>query len=247
MLHLTCPRCLFGTTTSTAEPDPLLPHTSKRNRIRMQLHVVPQPANFITKAISGFSIPMNVVIFQLIKIFLSQGVAYHRVSQTSETPFPKNPSFPCPRCCTVQYCISAQICVGLLHACMHTCITHIPYPRTATAHPPIPERTQSRQRCTVTACCLHDLTLHLYQPSPSIHYLSINAQPQPQHTQIPFFPDPSFIQYSLTLAATGCPMACIPCDWAALDAERRLPPFCRVRQGQGSSARRKEREWADNN
>ncbi|KAH8775019.1 hypothetical protein F5882DRAFT_164704 [Hyaloscypha sp. PMI_1271] len=242
MLHLTCPRCLFGTTTSTAEPDPLLPHTSKRNRIRMQLHVVPQPANFITRAISGFSIPMNVVIFQLIKIFLSQGVAYHRVSQTSETPLSKNPSFPCPRCCTVQYSISAQICVGLLHACMHTCITHIHTPVPPPRIPRFPSELNRGNVAPSPPCCLHYLTVHLYQPLPSIHYLSINAQPQPQLTQIPFFPDPSFIQYSLTLAATGCPMACIPCDWAALDAERRLPPFCRVRQGQGSSARRKEWE-----
>jgi hypothetical protein len=136
-----------------ARPPPSHPNGTE---LGCSFTLVPQPANFITKAISGFSIPMNVVIFQLIKIFLSQGVAYHRVSQTSETPLSKKSFLPLPPLLysTVQYSISAQICVGLLHACMHTCITHIPYPRTATAHPPIPERTQSRQRCTVTAMLL---------------------------------------------------------------------------------------------
>jgi hypothetical protein len=152
----------------------------------MRLHAVPQPANFITKAISGFSIPMNVVIFQLIKIFLSQGVAITGYRKRPKPPFQK--ILPSPAPVVVQYSTVSQLksCVGLLHACMHNA-----YPI-----PPYRHRASPDSRENSIAATLHRhrhaayMTLqciYINQPLPSIHYLSINAQPQPQRTQIPSF------------------------------------------------------------
>jgi hypothetical protein len=198
----------------------------------MQLHDIPQLAIFTTKAISGFSIPIR-CIFQLIKISLS---GYHRVSQTSEPPFPKNPSFPYPRCCTVQY-LSSNL--RRLIACMHTCVhnasnTPVPPPRIPDSRENSIAATLHRHRHT----CLPSIALQYIvfisaTTFTIIHYLSIIMHiAQPQHIQIPhFFP----IQYSLALAATGCPMACIHYPATRCrkgkEREKRVPPFCRVRQG----------------
>ena len=144
----------------------LLPHTSKRRRIRMQLHDIPQPTIFITKANSAFSIPIR-CIFQLIKIILS---GHHQVSQTSSPPPRKNPSFPYPRCCTVQYISQLKSASAYCHACMHTCITRIPSP----TPPRIPDSRAELNRGNVapsppylltihylTVHCIH-ISLHLY-------------------------------------------------------------------------------------
>jgi hypothetical protein len=200
MLLLTCPRCLFGTTTSTAEPN-LLPHTSKRNRIRMQLHVGTPAGKFHYKSDFRVLYSHERCYFSADQNLLIAGGGHHRVSQTSETPFPK--ILPSPAPVVVQYSTVSQLksCVGLLHACMHNA-----YPI-----PPYRHRASPDSRENSIAATLHRhrhaayMTLqciYINQPLPSIHYLSINnAQPQPQRTQIPSFPDPSF--YSI-FAYTSC-------------------------------------------
>jgi hypothetical protein len=184
-----------------------------------------------------FRVLCSIDVSQLIKILLSQGpspgIAHIR------TPFQKS-FLPLPRCISAH--ISQAYC---MHAHMHNAY---PYP---VPPPRIPDSrgTQSatlhRPSVVQSPRCLSYLTLsyfalHLCQPFAHSFFV---AQPQPPRhsTQSTFF-DPSFnIRLLLALVETSCngmPDGLHTLRLAALDAERRLPPFCRVLQGRQFSSRK---------
>jgi len=202
MLHLTCPRCLFGTTTSTAEPDPLLPHTSKRNRIRMQLHVGTPAGKFHYKSDFRVLYSHERCYFSADQNLLIAGGGLSPGIANVRNPLSKKSFLPLPPLLysTVRpYSISAQICVGLLHACVHAYM-HNAYPIPPYRHRASPDSRENsiaatlhrhRHAAYITLQCIYIGLYHQFI------ICQFNAQPQPQRTQIPSFPNPHLFDIRL--------------------------------------------------